>query len=169
MSEFDYIIVGGGSAGCVLANRLTENPNVSVCLLETGPPDKTPFIQIPAMFAFLQESEYAYQYDTCPSKRFNEVTVTEGAANAVDSLGGSHPIPQSYQEKRKGFQAKRKNVRRDLVLSMAWYISEVINGITIIGLLWEMKVGHIKMFCPILLSQNIMKHWMMNIMVKMVH
>ena len=49
MSEFDYIIVGGGSAGCVLANRLTENPNVSVCLLETGPPDKTPFIQIPAM------------------------------------------------------------------------------------------------------------------------
>ena len=57
MSEFDYIIVGGGSAGCVLANRLTENPNVSVCLLETGPPDKTPFIQIPAMFAFLQESE----------------------------------------------------------------------------------------------------------------
>ena len=60
MSEFDYIIVGGGSAGCVLANRLTENPNISVCLLETGPPDKTPFIQIPAMFAFLQESEYAY-------------------------------------------------------------------------------------------------------------
>ena len=56
MSEFDYIIVGGGSAGCVLANRLTENPKVSVCLLETGPPDKTPFIQIPAMFAFLQES-----------------------------------------------------------------------------------------------------------------
>ena len=41
MSEFDYIIVGGGSAGCVLANRLTENPNVTVCLLETGPPDKT--------------------------------------------------------------------------------------------------------------------------------
>ena len=110
MSEFDYIIVGGGSAGCVLANRLTENPNVSVCLLETGPPDKTPFIQIPAMFAFLQESEYAYQYDTVPQKGFNEVTVTEGAANAVDSLGGSHPIPQSYQEKRKGFQPRGRTL-----------------------------------------------------------
>ena len=110
MSEFDYIIIGGGSSGCVLANRLTENPNVSVCLLETGPPDKTPFIQIPAMFAFLQESEYAYQYDTVPQKGFNEVTVTEGAANAVDSLGGSHPIPQSYQEKRKGFQPRGRTL-----------------------------------------------------------
>ena len=109
MSEFDYIIVGGGSAGCVLANRLTENPNVSVCLLETGPPDKTPFIKIPAMFAFLQESEYAYQYDTVPQKGFNEVTVTEGAANAVDSLGGSHPIPQSYQEKEKGFSQEEEH------------------------------------------------------------
>ena len=157
MSEFDYIIVGGGSAGCVLANRLTENPNVSVCLLETGPPDKTPFIQIPAMFAFLQESEYAYQYDTVPQKGFNEVTVTEGAANAVDSLGGSHPIPQSYQEKRKGFQPRGRTLGGSSSVN-GMYISEVINGITIIGLLLEMKVGHIKMFCPILLSQNIMKH-----------
>ena len=168
MSEFDYIIVGGGSAGCVLANRLTENPNVSVCLLETGPPDKTPFIQIPAMFAFLQESEYAYQYDTVPQKGFNEVTVTEGAANAVDSLGGSHPIPQSYQEKRKGFQPRGRTLGGSSSV-MAWYISEVISGIMIIGLLWEMMVGLMRMFYRTLLSQNIMKHWMINIMVKMVH
>ena len=69
---YDYIIVGGGSAGCVLANRLTENPEISVCLIETGPPDKSPLIHIPAMYAFLVneagESEYAYQYDTVPQK-----------------------------------------------------------------------------------------------------
>lgn len=35
---FDYVIVGGGAAGCVLAARLTENPDISVCLLESGPP-----------------------------------------------------------------------------------------------------------------------------------
>ena len=36
MEEFDYVVVGGGSAGCVVASRLSENPKVSVCLLEAG-------------------------------------------------------------------------------------------------------------------------------------
>ena len=39
MTDFDYVIVGAGSAGCVLANRLTEDPDVKVCLIEAGPPD----------------------------------------------------------------------------------------------------------------------------------
>ncbi|MGI9283743.1 MAG: GMC family oxidoreductase [Endozoicomonas sp.] len=48
MTEFDYIIVGGGSAGCVLANRLSENPDHQVCLVEAGGSDKSPLVYIPA-------------------------------------------------------------------------------------------------------------------------
>jgi len=45
--HYDYVIVGGGSAGCVLANRLSANGKHSVCLLEAGPADRSPFIHIP--------------------------------------------------------------------------------------------------------------------------
>jgi len=63
-TSFDYIIVGAGSAGCVLANRLSENGKYSVCLLEAGPKDNTPFIKIPAGFAyFMFSKKYNWGFD----------------------------------------------------------------------------------------------------------
>ncbi|WP_158897953.1 GMC family oxidoreductase [Burkholderia sp. L27(2015)] len=47
VQSFDYVIVGAGSAGCVLANRLTQNGRYSVCLLEAGPADRSPWIHLP--------------------------------------------------------------------------------------------------------------------------
>jgi choline dehydrogenase len=50
MDSFDYVIIGAGSAGCVLANRLTEDPASTVCVLEAGPTDWHPYIHLPAGF-----------------------------------------------------------------------------------------------------------------------
>ena len=50
MDMFDYVIVGSGSAGCVLAARLTEDPDVTVCLIEAGGSDRNLSVKVPAAF-----------------------------------------------------------------------------------------------------------------------
>jgi len=60
---FDYIIVGAGSAGCVLANRLTEDPTRTVALVEAGPWDTDKWIHIPIGISYLlKSSRYNWFY-----------------------------------------------------------------------------------------------------------
>lgn len=58
MTSYDYVIVGGGSAGCALAARLTEDPTVSVVLIEAGGEDSAPEIHVPAAYGRLIQSKY---------------------------------------------------------------------------------------------------------------
>ena len=64
--EADYVVVGTGSAGAVVANRLSAEPGIRVVVLEAGPADKDKFIHIPAAFAKLFRSELDWDYLTEP-------------------------------------------------------------------------------------------------------
>ncbi len=64
MAQYDYIVIGAGSAGSVVANRLTEDPNTRVLLLEAGSPDTKPEIQIPSAWPTLLGSEVDWAYFT---------------------------------------------------------------------------------------------------------
>lgn len=64
---YDYVIVGGGSAGCVLANRLSADGRYRVCLLEAGPRDASPFIRMPSgVIALLRSDVYNWKFWTAP-------------------------------------------------------------------------------------------------------
>ena len=63
---YDYVIVGAGSAGCVLAARLTEDPDVSVLLLEAGPPDSNENIHVPLGYLSLGRTEVDWDFDSAP-------------------------------------------------------------------------------------------------------
>ena len=69
--EADYVVVGTGSAGSVVANRLSADPSVEVVVLEAGPEDKDKFIHIPAGFAKLMRSAMDWDYLTEPQKELD--------------------------------------------------------------------------------------------------
>jgi len=71
MPKYDYIIVGAGSAGCVLANRLSAEPSNSVLLLEAGGPDKKLEIKIPGGYAKLHKSEVDWGFWSEPQEQLN--------------------------------------------------------------------------------------------------
>ncbi|CUI57474.1 GMC family oxidoreductase [Achromobacter xylosoxidans] len=86
----DYIVVGAGSAGCVLANRLSANGQHSVCLLEAGPPDRSPWIHIPIGYGktmFHKVLNWGYYTEPDPNMLDRRIYWPRGR-----TLGGSSAI-----------------------------------------------------------------------------
>jgi choline dehydrogenase len=89
-SEFDVVIAGAGSAGCVLATRLTENPAIRVCLLEAGGRDRNPWIHIPLGFGKLvPDPKVNWGYETEPEPHLNNRRLSWPRGKV---LGGSGSI-----------------------------------------------------------------------------
>src|SRR5215470_19368701 len=86
---YDYVIVGAGSAGCVLAARLSEDPEASVLLLEAGPPDVNQNVHVPLGYLQLARTEVDWDYASAPEPNCNgrRVSLPRGRV-----LGGSSSI-----------------------------------------------------------------------------
>ncbi len=93
MADYDYVIVGAGSAGCVLANRLSADPSKKVLLLEAGPSDRHPFIQMPAgMLELFKTGRHHWHFSSTPQKHLNNRSIwlyggkTLGGSSSVNAM-----------------------------------------------------------------------------------
>jgi choline dehydrogenase len=103
--QFDYVVVGAGSAGCVLANRLSEDGGRSVCLIEAGGRDSHPFIHVPAAVgAILRNPKVQWGYMTAPQKHLNDRVLPTprgkvlGGTGAINGMVYYRGQPEDYDE-----------------------------------------------------------------------
>ena len=93
-TEYDYIITGGGAAGCVLAHRLSADPSVKVLLLEAGGSDRHPFFHMPAGFAKMTKGIGSWGWSTVPQRHLRNRILRYTQAKVIG--GGSSINAQIY-------------------------------------------------------------------------
>ena len=107
---FDFIIVGAGSAGCVLAERLSRDPETSVLLLEAGGSDDAAVIRTPMLMGLaIQSRDYNWHYETEPQAALNDRRLywprgrTLGGSSAINAMHYIRGAPENYDEWRDGY------------------------------------------------------------------
>ena len=93
-TAYDYIIAGAGSAGCALATRLSEDPTISVLLIEAGGRDWNPLFKVPAGFAKMTKGIASWGYSTVPQRHMQDRVFWYTQAKIVG--GGSSINAQVY-------------------------------------------------------------------------
>lgn len=100
---YDYLIIGAGSAGCVMANRLSANPNTRVCLLEAGPADNSPLVSIPVgIIALMRSNKRNWRYWTEPQQHLDGRRIyiprgkTLGGSSSVNAMIYTRGHPWDY-------------------------------------------------------------------------
>ena len=141
--ECDYLVVGTGSAGAVVASRLSADPANAVVALEAGPPDKNKFIRIPAGFSNLFRSEFDWDYLTEPQKELDGREIywprgkTLGGSSSMNAMMWVRGFAADYDEwaARAGSQWSSAEVRgyfrRIENVTEAWhFVSGDDSGVT---------------------------------------
>jgi choline dehydrogenase len=104
-AEFDFVVVGAGTAGCVMAARLSEDPAVSVCLIEAGGPARHPFIHVPALvgpaimhkglgWGLMSEPQSALNQRRIPLPRGKVI----GGSGSINGMAYHRGLPQDYDD-----------------------------------------------------------------------
>lgn len=110
--EYDYIIAGAGSAGCTVAERLSRDPSVSICVLEAGGSDDSPIIRTPMLLQFAVTGEdFNWGYWTEPQKHLNDRKLlwprgkTLGGSSSINAMHYMRGAKENYDEWEKTYGA----------------------------------------------------------------
>ncbi len=102
--DYDYIVIGAGSAGCAIAARLGENPATRVLVIEAGPPDTEPLIHMPAGYPNIRRSKLDWDYMSVPQKHLNDRKIlmprgkVYGGSSSINAMIYQRGAPENYDD-----------------------------------------------------------------------